>query len=141
MAEACAWVAQLDSGNLTSSDMVALREWMARSPAHKKEIREIVNLNGQLGVLTELTDPMKVATAQNSKLRKRSWALMSSRPRLVTLCASLLAMVFFAAYVFIETVATPVEIYRTAVGQYQTITLTDGTEVKLNTDKIGRAHV
>lgn len=132
--EACAWVAQVESGNLTGSDIAALREWMSRSPAHKKEIHLISKLSSQLSILTELTEPMMDASAQHNNLRKRPWVSISSRPRLVTAYASLAAAAFFATYLFIDTLLAPVEIYRTAVGQYQTIKLSDGSEVKLNTD-------
>ena len=38
--EAASWVAQIDSGDMTSADRKALREWCARSPAHMKALRK-----------------------------------------------------------------------------------------------------
>ena len=72
-AEACAWVAQLESGDLSASDLAALREWMGRSPSHAAEIKAIADLSGQLSVLTEMAEPVAKAAATTSRLRRRSW--------------------------------------------------------------------
>ena len=38
VSEACAWIVQIEEGNLTSADQVAFKEWINRSPVHKSEI-------------------------------------------------------------------------------------------------------
>ncbi|MEQ8735549.1 MAG: FecR domain-containing protein [Rhodospirillaceae bacterium] len=134
IAEACAWVAQLESGKLTGSDLAALQEWMARSPAHKKEIRIIAELNNQLSSLTELAEPIRSASAAASALRKRSWVPAFAKPGFVMLGALVSAVALVALFISTDLFIEPVEIYRTSVGQYQTIELSDGTAVKLNTD-------
>lgn len=132
-AEACAWVAQLETGDLSASDIAALREWMARSPIHAKEVKEIAALSGQLSVLTEMAEPMAEAAAIDNELRKSQsrWGL----PAPAFVVGGMLAM-FFVAFVAMTMLRTPVqspEIYKTAIGEIQSVDLPDGTSVKLNT--------
>lgn len=131
--EACAWVAQLDSGQLSSSDMAALREWMGRSPAHAREIRSIAELSGQLAVLTDLSDVLEKSAGVTHELRRRQrspWR--HAQAFAAALAFVIVAGVLVSALVF-NTSASQ-EIYKTAVGEYLTIALSDGTEVSLNTD-------
>jgi transmembrane sensor len=133
VAEACSWVAQLDSGNLTSADLVALREWMMRSPAHRREIYVIAQLNGQLNALADLGPYLEHLTAQDNELRKTyrpEWSAVKFAP---------LAMIFFLAVAAVIPLLPPQDepvpvFYQAAVGDYRSIDLADGTVVKLNTD-------
>lgn len=133
ISEACAWVAQLESGPLSASDMAALREWMGRSPAHVKEIRSIANLSGQLSVLTELTTALDKSAGVSHALRREArgpWRYAQAFA--AAFAFVVVAGILISALVF-NNRATP-EIYKTAVGEYQAIVLNDGTEVSLNTD-------
>ena len=131
--EACAWIAQLESGDLSASDLAALREWMGRSPAHHQEIIDIAELSGQLSALTELAAPLEGSAAVRHELRKPA---RMRRHFAATLAAVVLFLAVGGAFVttlLFDADATP-EIYKTAVGEYQTFSLADGTNVSLNTD-------
>ncbi|MBL8264977.1 DUF4880 domain-containing protein, partial [Steroidobacter sp.] len=66
--EACAWIAQLETGALTEQDVSALREWVKRSPRHAAEMRHLAQLaedvnllagmDGALGEAIHLFRPM-----------------------------------------------------------------------------------
>lgn len=134
-AEACAWVAQLESGDLSGADLAALREWMARSPAHAREIREVAMLSGKLAVLTEMAEPLAQAAALDSGLRKsrRAWVARAA------IFASAFAACALAAALFLDGRVADVSpgeplVYETAVGEYRVVRLSDGTSMKLNTD-------
>lgn len=136
-AEACAWVAQLESGNLSASDLAALREWMGRSPAHASEIREIAKLSGQLAILTEMAEPLAEAAAMNSALRRPKWRRMMLSPAFAAASVALVALALFGLLYSTDVdapTAAPPEVYQTAVGEYQTVTLADGSTATLNTD-------
>ncbi len=132
--EACAWVAQIESGDLSGSDIAALQEWMGRSPQHAREIKEIAALSGQLSILTEMAEPLAKAAALDNELRKPRWRSALGAPAFAA--AGGLAAIFaliVSIFVLSPTPQSPVH-YRTAVGEIQTIELADGSIIKLNTD-------
>ncbi len=133
VSEACAWIAQLESGNLSASDLAALREWMGRSPAHRREIRNIANLSGQLGVLTELAPALEKNAGVGHALRTSGKRGRFLAPILASAAALFIAGGVIVSALLFSANARP-EIYKTAVGEYHTITLADGTDVSLNTD-------
>lgn len=132
VSEACAWIAQLESGDLSAADFAALREWMGRSPAHAREIRNIANLSGQLAVLTELAPALEVSAGVGHSLRKQSKGRRIFAPAFATAITLLIVSGVVISALLFNADATP-KIYKTAVGEYQTITLADGTDVSLNT--------
>lgn len=132
VSEACAWIAQLESGDMSGSDMSALREWMGRSPAHAREIRNIADLSGKLSVLTELATAIDATAGVGHSLRKRSNGLRLAAPIFVGAITFVIVCGIAIFTLLINTDPTP-KIYKTAVGEYQTIILADGTSVSLNT--------
>ncbi len=133
--EACAWVAQLESGNLSGSDLAALREWMTRSPLHAKEIREIAALSGQLSILTEMVEPFARVASLDNSLRRPHWRRALASPGLAAAMVSFVFAAGLVVSIYVSHVQSqsPV-IYQTAIGEYRTIDLADGSTVKLNTD-------
>jgi transmembrane sensor len=130
--EACAWLAQIESGSLSGADMAALREWISRSPAHAREIRAVAELSGSLSVLSELTTPLAAASGAASSLRKSKPLRAFAAPALAALAIFAVAAVMFIAWR--QPGGSAPEIYRTAIGEYRSLDLTDGTVVKLNTN-------
>jgi len=130
-AEACAWVAQLETGNLSIADISALKEWVSRSPAHAAEIKSVAQLSGQMGELTEHLQYIDQARRQRAIVRR-----VTHRPRLVTTFAALTIVAGVLAYSTGFRSEAPVEIskFATLTGEYETQTLMDGTIVQLNTN-------
>lgn len=127
--EACAWVAQLETGRLSASDIAALREWMARSPQHAREIKGIAEHSGDLSLLTDMAEPM--AAVIESGLRRPAWRLRA--PRLAFAAVAAMAFALVVSITLINPISTDSAIYKTAIGEIQSIELPDGTTVKLNT--------
>ena len=132
--EACAWVAQLDSGDLSEADLAALREWMSRSPAHAREIRAVAAFSGQLSVLTEMAEPMADAIAERHERRATRPGLCRTGPLIAAAMAAAVIMIGAALVPGFFAPDVPSTVYRTAVGEYRTIELEDGATVILNTD-------
>ncbi|MGE0409006.1 MAG: FecR domain-containing protein, partial [Amphiplicatus sp.] len=126
-AGACAWLAQIESGDLSTADRAALKEWMATSPRHAEEIRAVAALSAELAALTELSEPL---AAQLETRRRRRPALGMA----AALAAALLAVVGAGIFsLFLRTPAIP-EFYATEIGEYRTVDLDDGSSIKLNTN-------
>lgn len=135
--EACAWIAQLETGELTHADVDAFREWTQRSPRHAAEIRKLAHLSADLNVLTAMAGPMKAAASRHSEAvgsgSKRGWAVL--RGLSATAVAALLALTIFMLKPF-TSVSEPdwPIVLATGVGEYLEHQLPDGSVVALNTD-------
>ena len=132
-AEACAWVAQMESGDMSASDLSALREWMGRSPAHAREIRAVAALSGQLAEMTELAPMLEAAAGVHSGLRKAPRRARFAAPVFAAALAAIVAAGLLFALRPPAGDAAP-DAYQTAIGEYETFVLADGTAVSLNTD-------
>ncbi len=125
--EAYAWFAQLDTGNLSSADRAAFREWINRSPRHAAEFKTVVALSDDLDVLNELFEPL--LTEAPPKPRRPFFQVVAAP------IAALSVMVAISVLVYAQffQVGTSREFYATGIGEYQTIELADGSIAKLNT--------
>lgn len=130
--EACAWIAQLETGELTAADLEAFREWMQRSPRHAAEIKQLAQMSGDLNVLTDMAESLHEAGEEYRSVvgRRRQPTLTLAR------IAAVVAVVAVIFSVVLFQMSGPVEprMLTTAVGEYREIELQDGTQVKLNTD-------
>lgn len=137
--EACAWVAQVDGGNMSAGDMEALKEWISRSPQHKHAFEKMAARFMEMRAPFETA---KVAKPQAPKLGIRSF-IDGFRP--VPLAAAAAAMLV-AAFLFVglssnvdglgqggssfvRTVS-----YQSAIGEQKTVALEDGSTIVLNTN-------
>ena len=97
-AEALAWIAQLNGDDVSEKDLAAFREWVNRSPAHQKEIKELSELWTGLNVLTVMDEPIRQADKLSKQLRKnkarQNWRRQILLP--VLSVASILAVVIIA---------------------------------------------
>ncbi|PKP83313.1 MAG: hypothetical protein CVT79_00420 [Alphaproteobacteria bacterium HGW-Alphaproteobacteria-18] len=139
MAEACAWLAQLETGNLSKEDLAAFREWIQRSPRHYAEIRRLAELSQEVNVLSAMAQPLREA-ARHRRLMRRPHRTSRGAGTLWRWGVLGLAGTFaFGLAVFSNVnpmapeLADPIYL-STIVGETQDISLTDGSSVKLNTD-------
>jgi transmembrane sensor len=134
--EACAWIAQLESESMKSDDLAAFKEWVERSPAHKKEIKRLAYLSSDLNVLTDMALPLRAAADKRRKIS--SLDLKLRKPNLQYLTGIIcLCMVFFFSEKWIYQNDIPVNeplLYTTVIGEHREILLSDGTILDLNTD-------
>jgi len=128
-AEACAWIARLDGGNPGQEDLNAFREWIRRSPRHRDQITRLSALWGDLNVLTELATPVESALGRSGRFWNR---------RLATAATLLVVVMVISGYfLWAPKQVVPMEsapIYATAIGERQSVTLSDGSKILLNTD-------
>ncbi|MDC0068839.1 FecR domain-containing protein [Gammaproteobacteria bacterium] len=139
---ACAWLAQLETGELSSADIGAFREWVDSNPLHGAEMKRLAELSADMGMLLVLDDPMledatelhKGPALQHLSEIENSNQSSRSRPLLWVsgLAASLLVAVLVTLTQFQATDTNgPVT---TPIGGYLEKELEDGTVVRLNTD-------
>ncbi|MFA5630626.1 MAG: FecR domain-containing protein [Porticoccaceae bacterium] len=139
-AEACAWIAQIESGRLTSADREALREWIGRSHKHAAVIKQMARLSMDLNVLTELTLPGD--SRRNDAPAAAASGLHGWAPKgwgLALLAVAVSALVLVVTIRNIEPLEQPV-VLSTPIGGYQEAELADGTLVKLNTNSQLEVH-
>lgn len=149
-AEAAAWVARFDAGDVSARDQAAFQEWLNRSTLHRQAIAEYGNLWSEF-------DALKLLTASDETARGASAGdshpamLERARPWLAACAAA--AIVAAGGAVFLH--SKPQEIaktgghpaarhvqpvtrvsYETPVGGQSKITLADGSSVILNTNSL-----
>ena len=133
-AEACAWMAQLNSGELTCADELALKEWIQRSPRHASELKNIANLSKDINILTDMNDSIDCAVQKQHSI-KRSTKINTRWGSRITVVSLSLA---FVVGILIFNVHSPSVIQplliSTAVGEFKQVELSDGTVVKINTN-------
>ena len=136
--EAAEWLVRLDGDEpLSPARRDALRAWLARGPAHRKELKDLAALWDRLNVLTELEAPPQQA-GWRERLgfsKPRGWLLAFGA---VTVAAAVAVFLFDVRPALEMAPRDPLlasnGLYATAVGQQQTTALADGSTVLLNTD-------
>ena len=142
--EALAWIAQLNGDNVTDKDLATFREWVNRSPAHQKEIKELSELWNGLNILTTMDEPIRQADKVSKQLRKnrtrQNWKRQIMLPVFsVTMVLAAIAISPTilsgnkASDAFEAQVNVPL-VFKTAKGEHQTHSLQDGSVITLNTE-------
>jgi len=143
--EALAWIAQLSGDSFTAEDLAAFREWVQRSPAHEKEIKDIAALWGEMNVLTHLNAPIGEADRLARRLRRREGRSkrIAIRAALATICACFVIGMSYSHFnldaggveekVQVTSVSVPV-VFKSAIGEQQIHNLPDGSVITLNTN-------
>lgn len=140
--EACAWLAQLETGELSSADISAFREWVKSNPMHGAEIKRLAELSADMGMLLVLDDPMledatetydeqvlqHLPEIEDSRQSRRSHPLLWASG----IAASLFVVVMISVTQF-QSADTNGSL-TTPIGGYLEKELEDGTVVTLNTD-------
>lgn len=151
--EASIWIARLngydaDEQAALEQDRIALKAWMAQSPAHAAELKAMASLWGELNVLTEL--------AAVSPALQQSWSLARGWQSLVGGVTSSMGntlnalfngsgKVAFASVALLAVIAISVlqtgsfsgvapQVYMTAVGEQREVVLDDGSILLVNTN-------
>jgi len=142
--EALAWIAQLNGDDISEKDLAAFREWVNRSPAHQKEIRELSEIWSDLNILTVMDEPIRKADKVSKQLRKNRARLQWKRRLLFPAAISVMALSAIFVFPLVTGNETPTSsyeanvsipfVFKTAKGEHQTHTLEDGSIITLNTD-------
>ncbi|MEX0298384.1 MAG: FecR domain-containing protein [Kordiimonas sp.] len=132
--QALNWLARLDSSDTTERDWADFSKWLDASPQHKTMYEEVKRDWRRFDVLSELDKTAKQALDEEL-LPETTHSISTRYPNLQTLAA--MAAVLFIAIIGLggtEYFHSPANIYQTDVGAQKTVTLEDGSSIKLNTD-------
>ena len=140
-AEAAAWVARFDAGDVSAKDQAAFQEWLNRTALHRETIAIYGNLWSEFDALRLLTGRDE-AGRQASARGTYPAMLERATPWLAACAAAVIAVaggtVLFhpKPQVFAKAENRPPArlSYETAVGGQRKITLADGSRVILNTN-------
>jgi transmembrane sensor len=147
-AEAAAWVARFDAGDVSAKDQAAFQEWLNRSALHRDAVAEYGNLWSEFDALGQLTGtgdagPQVIVRDDHPATLKRA------SPWLAACAAAVIAVAGGAAFFHpkpqhfaklenhpaAKPSLSPTRLsYETAVGGQKKITLADGSSVILNTN-------
>jgi transmembrane sensor len=140
-AEAAAWVARFDAGDVSAKDQAAFQEWLNRSPLHREAIAVYGNLWSELDTLGLLTDPGNAG--RQAGARDNHPATLQGTRRWLAACAAAVIVVAGGAVLFLPGPPNSAGVqnhpparfsYETAVGGQKKIVLADGSSVILNTN-------
>jgi transmembrane sensor len=138
-AEAAAWVARFDAGDVSAKDQATFQEWLNRSALHREFIAEYGNLWSEFDALRLLTNTGEAGREAGAR-DNRPAVLKRARPWLAACAAAVIAVAGGGALVQSLNLAKSENrpaarlFYETAVGGQKRITLADGSSVILNTN-------
>lgn len=123
------WQSRSASGQMTVEEEERFQTWLAEDPAHRRVYDEIAGLWLHPD-LTEALKTIPLSSKRSGKVRnRRSWGLFKPVMWLSPAAAALI----IAAVIWQPVLYWQAD-YLTGVGEQRTITLSDGSEVTLNTD-------
>jgi transmembrane sensor len=130
-----AWLARLSSPECTREDRAAFEDWLAESPANVDAYLEVEALHAKAQQLAS-DDLLRAAT------RRARRTVASDRPRLLprlATAAALAASLVLAIGIYQrpkKPPTVPVLRFVTTVGEQRSVTLADGTAMRLDTDSL-----
>ena len=136
--EASEWLVRLEDDEFAPDTLLRFQAWYNQSEKHKAAFNERAALWDGFNQIKALKD--LAVNDRNEALRRRderslSLAMMGRRQFAMTAVASL--VVFFSVgifYYFSDRWGVEVRIYKTALGDQQSINLVDGSRISLNSD-------
>ncbi|WP_444908773.1 FecR family protein [Microbulbifer sp. TRSA005] len=143
--QACAWVARLRSEAMSSAEKHVFEAWLSASEAHRQAFDEVVELWGDLGALAHMPidqlfpESVPSPHTQNGKAqeKKRVQPIHWGLPQWFIGGGLATCGVFLAVWIGLQWLGngkTDQQIYITQLGEIRTISLPDGSEVKLNSN-------
>jgi transmembrane sensor len=147
-AEAAAWVARFDAGEVSARDQAAFQEWLNRSALHRSTIAEYGNLWSEFDALKQLTEcsgaePDTIAPGSQPALLARARPWLAACAAVAIVGAGGMAFFYPKPQTHQTNLAPRAKLdnpsptglfYESAVGAQKRITLADGTSVILNTN-------
>ncbi|WP_419657186.1 FecR family protein [Desulfosarcina variabilis] len=152
---AARWLVQAKDKSFTSEDRKMLEMWLDEDPANRKAFEEMSDVWEHLGVVEPVFAPEKkyapraVLTHQREAERKTSLKALFNlffkpKKKLAVACISMAILVLFCLPVIKMHFVEPVETfhpYSTATGEQKTVTLSDGSILKMNVSSSVLVHM
>ena len=145
-AEAAAWVARFDTGEVSAKDQAAFQAWLNGSALHRAAIAEYGNFWSEFDKLRQLTDPIGAGREFGARA-KRSVVFSSGAKVWLAACAAAVVVMVAAGGVLRQEVPNRPSVqqsqaarpssrqsYVTAIGAQKRFALADGSLVTLNTN-------
>lgn len=140
--EACEWLARMDTNDLSDEEQIELNKWVGQSKIHKNELERLANIwdSVEAAELSHIPidkiepdlDTAKKINSPKTSNRKKHQIAMSLAASLFVFGAIGLLAHFHNLSHFEATNGK----YATVIGEQQTVRLSDGSELKLNTDTL-----
>ena len=140
--EAQTWLVRLNSGEDAAEDRRDFATWLAASPQHREAFERLNRQWDMLALVPDIDAVLERVTApgkQAAPTRARQpgiFALFAPRRRVLAgaaLAAASLAAVAFGLIGFVDR-GTHTDQFVTAVGEFRTVSLPDGTRVEIRAD-------
>ena len=143
-AEAAAWVARFDAGDVSARDQAAFQQWLNRSVLHRDAVAAYGSLWAEFDALRSLTGGGEVE--QPAAARANHPILLERAKPWLAACAASVVAVVGATLLFHPKPEVSAKVenhppaaflqhsFETAVGGHKRITLADGSSVILNTN-------
>ena len=121
--QAVRWVARVRAGDCTEAERRTLDEWLAQDERHAAEFRKIQSW---------LSDAKKSVPTDFPELEVARHYRPAAPRTLLAVAASLVLLIAGGLWAFNH--SQPGDVFRTAKGERESITLSDGSRLVLNTD-------
>ena len=140
---AATWIARRDSGAWTEADAAAFEAWLAQSSGHRVAWYRLnsawteagrVRALGAAGAGAVSTTPEQATPAERADLPPAVGARRSRRLTAFAVAASVLMLLLGGAFFAFRGQLLPAHRFTTVVGGLQSIPMSDGSRVTLNTD-------
>jgi len=144
-AEAAAWVARFDAGEVSAKDQADFQAWLNRSALHRQAIAEYGGLWSEFDKLGQLT--ASIGAGREPDAPARSSGLFSATNAWLAACAAAVLVMLAAGGVLRQemparppvqqakvTLPSGPQSYATAIGAQKKFALADGSVVTLNTN-------
>jgi transmembrane sensor len=135
--QAADWLVRLDSHRAPSpADLAELKAWLQRSPAHREQLKRLTQYWHSANLLTELSFPLPGSQRPGgtlANLRYRIRRLFNDRWQAAGALTATAALALGLLFGNPNSISGN-GIYETRIGEQNSITLTDGSVVRLNTD-------
>ena len=144
--QASEWFALINSGDTKAEDQMQLNAWLSENPEHRQayqQIEAIWHILGEKSALTEVAT-LRESVQENWLAARMEWAFLSainSVRRVLSLKNTKVLNYAFAVTFLFVTAAGLLQVqqstqltenfYATDIGQIQTLSLADGSEVTL----------
>lgn len=129
--EACAWLAQVDGGNMSPGDLAALKEWIGRSPHHKRTFERMATEFIALGTPpADVARVADIAAAPSAKPpRWQGWATAVAAATVL-----ILGLALAVPMILQQPADQAAQTHVAKLGEQRALTLADGSQLLLNTD-------
>jgi transmembrane sensor len=145
-AEAAAWVARFDAGDVSAKDQAEFQAWLSRSALHREAIAEYGNFWSEFDTLGQLTKPVAAEGQTGTQAARQS----SGTQYWLAACAASILVMLAAGLSLPQQIPTRPRVaaarlqvpdrppsrqsYATAIGGQKKFALADGSVVTLNTN-------